>query len=611
MNRGVIIAGGAVLLALAACSGGERPDAVEPTVEVALTTAVATDDAAATDAAIPQETATPAAVEEPARVMTPSEMERPFATPRPISVHHEQIATTLPPPPAPPAKPLSLEDLEARQLRGQILEARWRKKEGLGPWIPVGEALLNPKEGRHRVVGVERCLNVRGEPYIEAEVRACIPLGAHVEPLTGVGITVRDGITWLQVLYATVSDGARPTYIKGGFVSARYLEGAALSHVKGLPSHVAPEEFPDNVAVLVRPHVGGWIPSEMISLSFSQLDRIYRRSDGEVVRETVMTLEDLAAAHPDALKELLDGLSMEEAKPMRIIEVRGFAAIPDGSHIYASVCIGQQPSWDYYTGRGCYTLDREHGLFGGVGIFESRDGGVTWSYLGELDDVPKLPPRYDNWWTVIGALPGDQPQLVMWREGRHQETLSPAAEVVLFPSGKIRILDDRSRLDLPDRIGLELRRTIPPEFEATDPVEYPVLSASIAASLLFGDGLYDEELPDHLRWSIPSTPIPSHLYRHYLPGDDRPDDSYTYYYLEHFSRLALQPGPFLQVVDVGEDCLSLRAEPSLDAEELACMAERVLLQDQGDVVTDEGIIWRKAKTPAGVVGWADGRYLEG
>ena len=78
-----------------------------------------------------------------------------------------------------------------------------------------------------------------------------------------------------------------------------------------------------------------------------------------------------------------------------------------------------------------------------------------------------------------------------------------------------------------------------------------------------------------------------------------------------FIPIALQIGPFLRVTGMGEGCLPIRADPSPDTEELACVAERVLLQDQGgDVITDDGVTWRKVKTPAGVVGWADGRYLE-
>ena len=74
--------------------------------------------------------------------------------------------------------------------------------------------------------------------------------------------------------------------------------------------------------------------------------------------------------------------------------------------------------------------------------------------------------------------------------------------------------------------------------------------------------------------------------------------------------VSVQHGPFLRVVDVGEDCLPIRTNHSPDAEQVACMAERVLLQEQGDVATDEDITWRGVKTPAGIEGWANGRYLE-
>ena len=66
--------------------------------------------------------------------------------------------------------------------------------------------------------------------------------------------------------------------------------------------------------------------------------------------------------------------------------------------------------------------------------------------------------------------------------------------------------------------------------------------------------------------------------------------------------------PFLQVA--GVDCLPIRADPSANANELDCMAERVLLQDQGETVEVDDITWRKVRTPIGTVGWADGHYLE-
>ena len=68
--------------------------------------------------------------------------------------------------------------------------------------------------------------------------------------------------------------------------------------------------------------------------------------------------------------------------------------------------------------------------------------------------------------------------------------------------------------------------------------------------------------------------------------------------------LAIQQGPFLRVVDV-DDCLPIRAEPSPDAGELACMAERVLLTDLGETTELEDATWHKARTPAGLEGWAE------
>ena len=73
-------------------------------------------------------------------------------------------------------------------------------------------------------------------------------------------------------------------------------------------------------------------------------------------------------------------------------------------------------------------------------------------------------------------------------------------------------------------------------------------------------------------------------------------------------RLVLQ-GPFLRVIDV-DDCLPIRVAPSPDAEELACAAERVLLTDLAEASEADGMTWHRVRTPAGIEGWANGRYLE-
>jgi len=74
--------------------------------------------------------------------------------------------------------------------------------------------------------------------------------------------------------------------------------------------------------------------------------------------------------------------------------------------------------------------------------------------------------------------------------------------------------------------------------------------------------------------------------------------------------LAIQQGPFLRVADDLEGCLPVLADPSPDAEELSCMAARVLLQDQGETSEIEGAAWHRVRTPAGIEGWADGRNLQ-
>ena len=72
---------------------------------------------------------------------------------------------------------------------------------------------------------------------------------------------------------------------------------------------------------------------------------------------------------------------------------------------------------------------------------------------------------------------------------------------------------------------------------------------------------------------------------------------------------AVQTGPFARVVDTGL-CLNVRAEPSLAARALDCMADGVLLRDLGEMREAEGVTWVRVSTPAGVEGWASAKYLE-
>ena len=167
-----------------------------------------------------------------------------------------------------------------------------------------------------RVVDVERCLNLRAEPYIEAEVLTCIPLGEYVKPFpsgdylsTHIEVVGRNGIAWREIQYG----------VEQGWASTRYLEGPEPDEVRKLPPHVAPEEFPDDVALLVHSYRRGWInrTKGWSYVPFGQLDRIYKRGNDGVERETLVTLDDLIEAHPSVFDELPSrvedmGISREE-----------------------------------------------------------------------------------------------------------------------------------------------------------------------------------------------------------------------------------------------------------------------------------------------------------
>ena len=460
---------------------------------------------------------------------------------------------------------------------------RVRTPSGIEGWASgrylegeVPEASPDPREEglpRLQVVDVEHCLNVRAKPYIEADIVDCIPLGTSVADshwiIEGPGGVIWRGLGWPFL----------------GFASDRYLEGPEPSYIKPLPPHVAPEEFP-NVAVLGTPIRHQWLPrpTDPRTIKPTRLDRIYRRSDGEVVREPLVTVDDLAAAHPDAFSEIGEWE-----------EIIYFAVTPDGSHAHLGIC-----NEVTFYGNHCV---------GTLRLFRSTDGGVTWSYLGSVnaDDVTG---GYNV--RIVGVLSGEDPQLVVANIAR-QVMGSSRFEVRQFPSGETRIIDvDTDRWGgivqlLGDgRIAIEKLRH--PSSE-TDRREYFWLAED-------GEDL-GSELPDHLQLVLPDTsPIPSGLLQHYLPGDDPPEDwptdryRYLFYNLESVPpSVIVQQGPFLRVAGVA-DCLPIRAEPSSSSGEIACTAERVLLTDLDEKAELEGATWHSIRTPAGVEGWADGRYLE-
>ena len=568
-------------LVLVACSGGEEPSADQPTSTMS------------------------AVIESPVGREKPSPTEEPtvVATESPLVTNEEELPGLADAPEpeasATPASfpiPVVIEDFieEVRPTDNPQLE------------VPLSSP--NPGEGLHRVVDVEDCLNVRALPYIEAEILDCLPEGTHarVQPYA---IEGRGGVTWRRLAGQT---------FWGSFVSDRYLEGPEPSGIIAVPSYAPSEEFPD-VALLVQPDWANFIPRHAggAAETAGGLERIYRRSNGEVVRETLMTIEDLIEAYPEAF----DGISGQYVRLAGLPGPGGLLATPGGSHIYAAACV---PFGGY--GYGC-------GFGSPVAIFESRDGGVTWSHYDTVTD------EGGDSVAILGLLPDDTSdtyQLIVGTRWGDDE------DVLLLPSGEIRSPPRDKVLSVypaTEAVGslYTLRRTWSGAVEPLHDgrLAWPmVIQDNSARDTSFiswwsddGEELGTEPysvwlsgvgIPDHLK--VPTTPfppIPSDLRQDYLPGDQRPDGppwdpSYSNFFSYHVDvsiPLAIQHGPFLRVTDV-DDCLPILAEPSSSSEELACAAERVLLTDLGDVVTDDGLTWHRTRTPAGIEGWADTAYLE-
>ena len=191
--------------------------------------------------------------------------------------------------------------------------------------------------------------------------------------------------------------------------------------------------------------------------------------------------------------------------------------------------------------------DLEHDLFPGpIALYESKDGGVTWGQVLPFT-MPELEWKPPDSCRVMCQLPLPDGRLLLWGLDRNYN-----ADELIGPEG-----------------AAEGR----PWF-GRDSLHWP--------------SIQDPETGE--QWPIL---LPYEILR---SGD-------------LLLPLAVQQGPFLRVTGV-DGCLPIRAEASAAAGELACMTERVLLTDLGEALGVDGVTWHRVRTPAGLEGWADGRYLE-
>ena len=366
-------------------------------------------------------------------------------------------------------------------------------------------------------------------------------------------------------------------------------------------------DFPDNVALLSMfyPDIGthgDFPPNDVV--------RIYRDRDGDLVREVLFAYGarhfwQQCGDYEDAFSVDYGGI---QTLAGQLPECGGYyfwlAGRPDASSLVMTVCV--EPHCD-----GLVSSDDPRGR---TAIYESRDGGVTWEKLAIFD----LP------WYATQVLPGDgngntRLVLELWsyhlvdaeqasdccdrilggteQEGRTTYMLWPSREEFSRVAALEAVLEedyDDGSYGYPLSWG-DGRLLLPwygPQYQPEE------LIGPQGAAMGWATGDFPRN------WPTIRDPETGEQWPVRLPYDVLSLDDLLWH-------IAIQHGPFLRVLEVEGGCLPIRAESSQEAEELACMAERALLQDQdGDVITDEDVTWHRVRTPAGIQGWADGRYLE-
>ena len=367
-----------------------------------------------------------------------------------------------------------------------------------------------------------------------------------------------------------------------------------------------PVEFPDGLVLLAH-----YYPPTQDTEGIPPLDlvRIYRKGgDGELVRETLFagspgtgptSSSDWYPECGDDYREDYFSVDYDDIKALtgRLPECGGYydvmSAWPDGSSIIMTICV--EYACTLHSKDGSAT-----GPTGRTAIYESRDGGVTWDRLAIFDlpwEAYVILPGNDGE-TRLRLVPGRPfdngawPGVMLWPDGGDVTEETPRPIMPCPEWYCVSISDDRSLLmeryeaeDLVDLMGAAMG------FMRDDGV------------LFHNSSLQREDTLQRVHWPTIRDSKTLEEWPVRLPFDVfRPGDTLV--------PVAVQLGPFLRVVVVGDDCLPLRAEPSLEAAELACVAERVLLTDLDEAMEIDGTTWRRARTPAGIEGWADSRYLE-
>ena len=363
------------------------------------------------------------------------------------------------------------------------------------------------------------------------------------------------------------------------------------------------------------------------------LIRVHEDPDGEILVDSLFSIDSLDLPPRSVVA---DGESLEE-EPY----ILGAPAISrDGGEIIIGVCTRGRCGPD----TASVTSDAQ------VAAYRSVDGGVSWSKLVDLDGAYEIVEVVREGIIVYGPLGSD--------ESTPEFTVYPGGERVRPPwaGGGPITLQDR-KLIWQQRTDPNLLRRgdgsafmslgLPNDTTLLDFVQSPfndqiavlwTVSQQTIIGLVDSEGQLTQSINFRDRmvavggWltagqlivtaGFPKDRLETQVVEPYagaLPGVLDLDSGNMQPISSPFAEAEFQQGrsevvatvrgPFARVVNTG-GCLNLRAEPTLDAEILRCLADNVLLLDTGETARGADVTWLRVVAPLGLEGWASTAFLE-
>ena len=386
-------------------------------------------------------------------------------------------------------------------------------------------------------------------------------------------------------------------------------------------------DFPDGVAMIVS------VGCADCEGATKGLIRVHKGPDAEILVDSLFSVENLDLPP----RSVQVGDESLEADPY----ILGAPAISrDGAEVVVGICTRGRCGPD----TAAVTSDAQ------VAAYRSVDGGVSWSKLVDLDGAYEIVEVVREGIIVYGPLGSD--------ESTPEFTVYPGGERVRPPwaGGSPITLQDR-KLIWQQRTDPNLLRRgdgsafmslgLPNDTTLLDFVQSPfndqiavlwTVSQQTIIGLVDSEGQLTQSINFRDRmvavggWltagqlivtaDFPKDQLETQAVEPYagaLPGVLDLDSGNMQPISSPFAEAEFQQGrsrivatvrgPFARVVNTG-GCLNLRAEPTLDAEILRCLADNVLLLDTGETARGADVTWLRVVAPLGLEGWASTAFLK-